>query len=482
MAEIWKKIPNYTMKCRLYPNQAQAQAIDDAIYAVQCYHNCAIWDMYNNHVNLTERVYEPKPPKHRKGESAEKYAARLKKWEEFEHTPPEKLDSETEKDFQERYFAWEQKQRTKPGDLIHYPNFATMFKADYKNKLAERYPAINKVPASAILTNVGLPADMKRSHEARGNLPIEWQKPEYYSKAHPRRSYTLNEAYSKIIPQKNHNIFFYNLALIGKVKVRGWNQKIRFDETGTVDFLAYAMAHKKEKMKITVSKDNCGDYFICFGLKNVVYKKFSVAEGAVGVDVGVKDLAILSDGTKFQNKEYKRNAHPHHKALDRRVSRRQGWRNIKFRKLAKQVQGLEPSKRYKATQLKLAKLDRKTARQRKGYNDFVSHKIATQNAFIGVESLNISGMMKNRHLSYSISDVGLFQLLTMLKYKASWMEHEVREIGRFEPSSQLCSVCGFQNEKVKNLSVRSWKCPQCGAFHDRDINAAKNILKIAQKG
>lgn len=138
-------------------------------------------------------------------------------------------------------------------------------------------------------------------------------------------------------------------------------------------------------------------------------------------------------------------------------------------------------KGYEHTKLKLAKLERKVARRRENYNHNVTAEIVNKASFVGIESLNVKGMMSNRHLAYALSDAAMYDVLSKIKYKADRQGIPVVEIGQWEPSSQLCHVCGYQNKKVKNLNVRDWTCPQCGAHHDRDINAAINILNMAKK-
>lgn len=102
-----------------------------------------------------------------------------------------------------------------------------------------------------------------------------------------------------------------------------------------------------------------------------------------------------------------------------------------------------------------------------------------ENQIIGVEDLNIKGMVKNRRLAKSISSVSWSEFFRMLDYKCAWYGSSLMKIDRFYPSSQVCSVCGCQNPDIKNLSIREWDCPQCNSHHDRDVNAAKNILSQA---
>ena len=118
----------------------------------------------------------------------------------------------------------------------------------------------------------------------------------------------------------------------------------------------------------------------------------------------------------------------------------------------------------------------KTANARKDYLHKLSHEMVSENQVIVSENLQIKNMVKNHHMAKSISDVSWYELTRQLEYKAEWNKRKYVKINTFYASSQLCSVCGYQNTKTKSLSVREWTCPVCGAEHDRDINAAKNIL------
>lgn len=420
-------IPAYTMKCRLYVNKTQKELIDKALAGIRVFYNCTLWEMFNNKECTTEK------------------------------TKKSKDGPET-------------------GEVVHFPNLKKAQTADWKNRLAKEHPIIESVPSGAILGNNGcVHADMAKS---LGKLPIEYQKPIFYSARHPRTSYTYQEACGKIEASDNQNVLYITLNKIGRCKIRGWNQKIRFDEAGTVNFSEYCKQDKKKKLTITVSVDNCGDHWICFKLLNV-YKPMKKGNGqAVGVDVGIKDIAILSDGTKYENKKFKRLVKRKKKLLNRKMSRRQGWANEEFREAHKKNPELEVSKGYEKAKLAHAKLERKTMRQRSYRNHKITREIVEQHDAVAVESLNIKGMFRNKHLAYALSDAAMGEILSELKYKADWHGREIREIGRWTPSSKRCSNCGAIKKDLK-LSDREWTCRACRKHHDRDINAAINILYYA---
>lgn len=440
MAKLqWFHIPNYTMKCRLYPNAEAAAAIDAAIYAVQCYHNCVLWDLFNNLANTIEKEEKKK----KSASNVETLPAKST----VEESGPRK---------------------------VHFPDYKAIFSAAYKAKLTEEHPAIANAPTAAITSNVGLKADLIKE---LGKLPIEYQKPNYYHKSHPRRSYTYQETFSKIRAGSNPKVFYITLAKVGEIKVRGWNPGIRFDEAGVVDFLQYAMEHPKERFSITVSKDNCGDYFICFKLSDVFKQFAEIPDKQVGVDVGLRHIAIQSDGKKYPNKRFKEAAADHHKALNQQMSRRQGWANIDFRKEHKRNPELQVSKSYERTKLKLAKLDRKTARRRANWNHKVSHDIVAENGLIAVETLSVAQMFQDSEIANALGDAAMSDELGMLVYKSGWYQCDLRQADQHFPSTQICNHCGYQNTKLRDSLPETWKCPCCGSINDIDINAAKNLLE-----
>lgn len=446
-------IENYSMKCRLYPSKTQAQKIDNAITAVRVFHNCLIYDIWNSGAHCTEKP---------------------------------KKGSET-------------------GETVHFVNLNAAFAAAYKNALAEKHPIIKECPSAALITNVGLKADVQKELDRK--KPIEAQKPRYYNERHPRLSYTYQEANSKIRSGENRKVLFINLALIGKVKLRGWNQKLRFGDEET-DFAAWVEANPKEQMTITVEKDLVGDYFIVFKIKKCLKPFAEPSQEEVGVDVGIKDIAICSDGVKFENRKYKKAEKKHQRALNRRLSRRWGPSNEEYRAAAlanrlerkrfldhpEEHEGEEiptpvrPSGRYQKIRKKHARLNRKIARRREQWNHEISRKIVEKHGLIAVESLNIRGMERNRHLAYALTDAAFGRLLEYIRYKAGWHQRTVRQIGAWTPSSRRCSSCGYlysgkdeYHLKPWSLSIRKWTCPVCGKLHDRDFNAACNILYYAKE-
>lgn len=456
----YDRIQNYAMKCRLYPTKTQQQAIDDALTAIRVFHNCLVYDMWNNGRNLTEKEKKMK-------------------------------DS------------------SKTTELVHFPDLKSALSASYKKELIEQHPIINSCPQAALTTNVGLKADLKKEF---GKLPIEYMKPVYYNELHQRTSYTYQEPLSKILPGeltdgKQPNVFRVNLASIGPVKVRGWNKKLRFGDENT-DFLNWAVQNPKTMITVIVSRDTVGDYYVVFKVKECL-KPFAEHTGQkVGIDVGIKDLVICSDGAKYENRKFKKQEKRHQKLLNRKLSRRWGPSNEEYSAARKKRRSeykayaanpekyagqeppkpIQPSKGYLKAKKQHARLNREIGRRRDLWNHEISRRLVEENSYIAVETLNITGMVRNKHLSYALTDAAFGTLLADIQYKAQWHGRIVQEIGKWTPSSKRCSECGYlysakdqYHLRPWSLSIRSWTCPECGRKHDRDINAAKNILFYAEE-
>lgn len=178
----------------------------------------------------------------------------------------------------------------------------------------------------------------------------------------------------------------------------------------------------------------------------------------IGLDLGIKDLVITSDGEKFDNPKALRNNEKKLKRLQRELARRK-----------------KGSKRRQQTKNKLQRQHKRITDIKNDYLHNVSKKIVSENQTIYIEDLNVAGMMKNHHLAKSVGEASMSKFVSMLEYKCKWYGRNLVKIDRFYPSSKLCSCCGYKNNELA-LLVREWECPQCHTKHDRDINASKNIL------
>jgi putative transposase len=221
---------------------------------------------------------------------------------------------------------------------------------------------------------------------------------------------------------------------------------------------------KGEIRTVTISRTPTGKYFasvLVDNKKELPNKKPIRENTTIGIDLGIKSFIVTSDGLQIDNPKYLKNSLLHLKYLQRQVS--------------KKVKG--SNSRNKSV-LKLAIQHEKVANQRKDFLQKLSSKIISENQTICIEDLAVSNMIKNHKLAQSISDCGWSMFVSMLEYKASWCGKNLLRIGRFEPSSKLCSVCGVKNNTL-TLEDREWLCANCGTLHNRDVNAANNIKTFA---
>lgn len=228
-----------------------------------------------------------------------------------------------------------------------------------------------------------------------------------------------------------------------------------------------AVFHRQFEGKVktcTVSRTSTDKFYISILVDNgseLPEKQAFDKTTTIGVDVGIKDFAILSNGTKIENPKYLKNSEQRLKVLQRRLSRKnKGSSN--WNKLKRQV----------------AKLHEKISNQRHDFQHKLSRELIRENQAVTLETLNVKGMQKNHRLAQSITDAAWSSFVLKLEYKAEWYGKTILRIGRFEASSKTCNACGNKYEELQR-NDREWKCPVCSTLHDRDVNAAINIKNFA---
>jgi len=223
--------------------------------------------------------------------------------------------------------------------------------------------------------------------------------------------------------------------------------------------------YKDNIRSATLSKTKSGNYFlsILMDIPQTELVKFKKTNKEVGIDLGVKDFVITSDGKKFENKHF-------FKKDERKLNRLQ-------RQLSKKHKG---SNNFHKQCKRIAKAFEHITNKKENYIHYVVNELLSSYDTIYMEDLNVSGMLKNHHLAKAISEVGFFKFNEILKNKSIANDKKVVLIDRFYPSSKICSCCGYVY-KYLTLNERNWQCPECGEQHDRDLNAAKNILREGQR-
>ena len=223
--------------------------------------------------------------------------------------------------------------------------------------------------------------------------------------------------------------------------------------------------HREVKGKIgkmNITKTPTGKYYVSIFTEQEI-EQLPKTNRQVGIDLGLKDFVITSEGTKFKNNRYTKTYAKQLKKAQQHLSRKQKGSN-----------GFEKQK------LKVAKIHEKIASCRLDTLHKVSHQLVSNYDLISIEDLNVKGMIKNHKLSKHIADASWGNFVTLLQYKCDWYGKELVKVNRFYPSSKTCGDCGWINQNLK-LSDREWTCKACGVTHERDENASRNILKEGLK-
>ena len=271
--------------------------------------------------------------------------------------------------------------------------------------------------------------------------------PRFKSKKNPVQSYTTN----------NQN---GTVALIDS----------KFIKVPKLKSLIRIKLHRQPKGMIksaTISRHSSGKYYVSLLCKEEI-SELPKTNSAIGIDLGITDFAILSDGQKIDNNKFT-------SKMEKKLKREQ--RKLSRRALLAKKKGipLSEAKNYQKQKRKVARLHEKVMNQRTDFLNKLSTEIIKNHDIICIEDLNVKGMLRNHKLARSISDVSWSSFVAKLQYKADWYGREIIKVDQWFPSSQICSECGHKDGK-KSLDIREWTCPICHTHHDRDINASINIL------
>lgn len=250
-----------------------------------------------------------------------------------------------------------------------------------------------------------------------------------------------------ISKRNDYTTYHLSLANIRNVKFR-CNEK----------YVKYLHKHKDCIRQATLKRLPCGEYYLSILVDGNLMHKVKETNASVGIDLGIKDFVITSDGEVFNNLHFKKSETDKVKRLQRQLSNKQKGSN----------------NRNKA-RIKLAKLYKKINDRKQYYLHAVSNSLIDENQVICMEDLNVKGMVRNHNLAESICEMNFGEFRRMLEYKANWYNRKIVFVDRFYPSSKTCHNCGYINKELK-LSNRQWICPQCGEIIERDYNAALNIL------
>ena len=305
--------------------------------------------------------------------------------------------------------------------------FKNITPASYK----EDYPFLKEVDSLA-LSN----AQLNRNTAFRAFFSHKSNFPKFKSKRNDQSYTTNNQGSVKF----SNNDRYISIPKCSRIRI-----KKHRDFIGTIK-------------SITVSMTTDNKYYISLLVETEI-EQLEPTNKMIGLDLGLKSLIVDSNGHKYKNHKY--------------LTKSQNKLAKEQRKLSHMEKG---SNNRNKQRIKVARLHKHIQNQRNDYLHKLSKKIIDENQIICIEDLKVKNMMNDSKLARNISDVSWSRLVSMLIYKADWYGRTIVKVPKDYPSSQLCHACGYKNSITRDLTIRKWICPKCGSIHDRDINAARNIL------